>query len=61
LFNLGSHEEKKVQLSSFFYSTYWQKNYLKTVEESRKNLPYTVGVTQFSDLTQQEFKSNYLG
>jgi hypothetical protein len=29
--------------------------------ENRKNLPYTVGVTQFSDLTHEEFKSTYLG
>ncbi len=41
---------------------YAQKNYLETVVENTKsNLPYTVGVTQFSDLTHEEFKSNYLG
>jgi hypothetical protein len=41
---------------------YAQKNYLDTVVENTKsNLPYTVGVTQFSDLTREEFKSNYLG
>ncbi len=41
---------------------YAQKNYLDTVVENTKsNLPYTVGVTQFSDLTHEEFKSNYLG
>jgi len=40
----------------------FKENYGELLKESRSSRrPYTVGVTQFSDLTHQEFKSTYLG
>jgi len=39
----------------------FKENYFATAVESRRLKPYTTGITQFSDLTTQEFKATYLG
>merc|ERR1711973_847195 len=39
----------------------FQDNYWKTTKQNREKTSYSVGITQFSDLTQKEFKDNYLG
>jgi len=39
----------------------FKENYLETRVHSRQVLSYTVGITQFSDLTKEEFKRTYLG
>ena len=38
-----------------------KENYAELLKESRASRSYTVGVTQFSDLTHQEFKNTFLG
>ena len=39
-----------------------QENYGKSIQHNRSGVStYTVGINQFSDLTTQEFKDNYLG
>jgi len=39
----------------------FQENYYRSAIENRARRSYTVGITQFSDLTHQEFVSTYLG
>lgn len=39
----------------------WHQNMLHIMLENEKNLPYSLGVNQFTDLTQEEFKRTYLG
>merc|ERR1712142_541497 len=51
----ASTEEERMRFKIF------EENYLSTVSEKRSLKPYTTGITQFSDLTHQEFKDNYLG
>merc|ERR1719341_395252 len=39
----------------------FKENYYRSAIENRARRSYTVGITQFSDLTHQEFVSTYLG
>jgi len=52
----ASREEQEKRFNIF------KENYGELLKESRSSRrPYTVGVTQFSDLTHQEFKNTFLG
>jgi len=51
----ASQEEERMRFKIF------EENYLTTLSEKKSLKPYTTGITQFSDLTHQEFKDNYLG
>jgi len=49
-----SEEEKRFNI--------FKENYGKSIQHNRSGVStYTVGINQFSDLTTQEFKDNYLG
>lgn len=39
----------------------WHQNMLHIMFENEKNPSYSLGINQFTDLTQEEFKSTYLG
>merc|ERR1712168_660498 len=51
----ASPEEERMRFKIF------EENYWSTKGEQKMLKSYTTGVTQFSDLTHQEFKDNYLG
>jgi len=51
----SSSEEEYLRFNIF------KENLISLTRESRESRSYTVGVTQFSDMTHQEFKNTYLG
>jgi len=51
----ASYDEEVLRYEIFQY------NFQQVMKQNKMMKPYTVGITQFSDLTHQEFKDQYLG
>jgi len=63
-FSLFKQKYNKQYISSeeeYLRFNIFKENLISLTRESRESRSYTVGVTQFSDMTHQEFKNTYLG